>query len=91
MRLIVRYFLILFHLLDEEVVYHDNELQMSRQYLLEDLQIPAHWELLYRSLTLKREALGGQYECLMKSKLEIINQNPEHLKYTNRMVDIKEV
>ena len=27
----------------------------------------------------------------MKSKLEIINQNPEHLKYANRMVHVKQV
>jgi len=91
MSLIVCYFLILFHLLDEEVVDHDDELQVSWQYLLEDFQIPAHRELLHRSLALKRKALGGQYECLMKSKLEIINQNPEHLKYANRMVHVKKV
>jgi len=59
MSLIVGYFLILFHLLDEEVVDHDDELQVSWQYLLEDFQIPAHRELLYRPLALKRKALGG--------------------------------
>lgn len=36
MSLVVCYFLILFHLLDEEVVDHDDELQVSWQYLLED-------------------------------------------------------